>query len=135
VFWRDDGDRYTTFAGIFRKVARRAGVPFRRHDLRHRFASEFAQRTGDLPALQAILGHKSIQMTMRHSHLVTEHLHRARPSTAPPIARTRSPLQRFRQAHPPEVRMQPSFKTPKQGPALLTRHRLKVPLSRAHRTA
>ena len=77
MFWHDDGARYTNFAGIFRKIARRAKVPFRCHDLRHHFASEFAQRTGDLPALQAILGHKTIQMTMRYSHLVTEHLHRA----------------------------------------------------------
>jgi integrase/recombinase XerD len=77
VFWHDDGQRYTNFAGVFRKIARRAGVPFRCHDLRHHFASLFAQRTGDLPALQAILGHKTVTMTMRYSHLMTEHLHRA----------------------------------------------------------
>lgn len=77
VFWHGEGARYTNFSGTFRKVANRAGVPFRCHDLRHHFASEFAQRTGDLAALQAILGHKGIQMTMRYSHLVTEHLHRA----------------------------------------------------------
>jgi integrase/recombinase XerD len=77
VFWHGDGVRYTCFAGRFRKFARRAGGPFRCHDLRHHFASLFAQRTGDLPALQAILGHKTIAMTMRYSHLMTEHLHRA----------------------------------------------------------
>ena len=63
--------------GTFRKIAAWAGVPFRCHDLRHHFASEFAQRTGDIAALQAILGHKTISMTMRYSHLVTGHLHRA----------------------------------------------------------
>jgi integrase len=77
VFWHSDGERHTSFSGTFRKIAARAGVPFRCHDLRHHFASEFAQRTGDLAALQAILGHKTIAMTMRYSHLVTEHLHRA----------------------------------------------------------
>jgi integrase len=77
VFWHNQGERYGNFAGIFRKIARRAGVQYRCHDLRHHFASEFAQRVGDLAALQAILGHKTIQMTMRYSHLVTEHLHRA----------------------------------------------------------
>jgi integrase len=77
VFWHGDGVRYTCFAGRFRKFARRAGMRFRCHDLRHHFASLFAQRTGDLPALQAILGHKTIAMTMRYSHLMTEHLHRA----------------------------------------------------------
>jgi integrase len=62
---------------VFRKIAQRAGVPFRCHDLRHHFASLFAQRTGDLAALQAILGHKTVAMTMRYSHLMTENLHRA----------------------------------------------------------
>jgi integrase len=77
VFWRGNGQRITNFSGAFHRIAVRAGVPFRCHDLRHHFASEFAQRTGDLAALQAILGHKAIAMTMRYSHLVTEHLHRA----------------------------------------------------------
>ena len=45
--------------------------------LRHRFASVFLQRTGDLAALQAILGHRSITMTMRYAHMITDHLHRA----------------------------------------------------------
>jgi integrase len=31
--------------------------------------------TGDLAVLQAILGHRSIMMTMRYAHLLTENLH------------------------------------------------------------
>jgi integrase/recombinase XerD len=77
VFWHRDGIRYTSFANSFALVARRAEVPFRCHDLRHAFASGFLQATGDIPALQAILGHRSIQMTMRYAHMVTSHLHRA----------------------------------------------------------
>jgi len=77
VFWHDDGQRYSTFANIFAVIARRAGVPFRCHDLRHAFASRFLQATGNIPALQAILGHRSIQMTMRYAHMVTGHLHQA----------------------------------------------------------
>ena len=77
VFWHADGIRYTNFANSFALVARRAGVPFRCHDLRHAFASRFLQATGNIPALQAILGHRSIQMTMRYAHMVTSHLHRA----------------------------------------------------------
>lgn len=77
VFWNGDGRRYTHFASQYRNIAKRAGVPWRCHDLRHRFASEFLMRTGDLAALQAILGHRTVTMTMRYSHLVTEHLHRA----------------------------------------------------------
>jgi integrase/recombinase XerD len=77
VFWHRDGQRYTNFANSFALVARRSGVPFRCHDLRHAFASTFLQATGDIPALQAILGHKTIAMTMRYAHIVTGHLHRA----------------------------------------------------------
>jgi integrase len=94
VFWHDDGKRYTCFAGRFRKIARRAKVPFRCHDLRHHFASLFAQRTGDLPALQAILGHKTIAMTMRYSHLMTEHLHRAMIKRATEPAQIPAQMQR-----------------------------------------
>jgi integrase/recombinase XerD len=77
VFWHHDGRRYSTFANIFAVIARRAEVPFRCHDLRHAFASRFLQATGNIPALQAILGHRSIQMTMRYAHMVTGHLHQA----------------------------------------------------------
>ena len=47
---------------------------FRFHDLRHTFASHFVMRTGDLPALQKLLGHASPQMTQRYAHLAQEHL-------------------------------------------------------------
>jgi integrase len=77
VFWHSDGDRFRQFSGHFRRVARKVGFKHRCHDLRHRFASVFLQATGDLAALQSVLGHKSIQMTMRYSHLMTEHLHKA----------------------------------------------------------
>jgi hypothetical protein len=43
--------------------------------LRHKFANEFLQRGGDIASLQAILGHKTISMTMRYSHLQTDRLH------------------------------------------------------------
>jgi hypothetical protein len=32
------------------------------------------QRTGDFAALQAILGHKTVIMTLQYSHLMTEHV-------------------------------------------------------------
>jgi integrase len=75
VFWHGDGQRFSQFANAFRQIAKRAGVPFRCHDLRHRFASVFLQKTGDLAILQRILGHRSITMTLRYAHLLTEHLH------------------------------------------------------------
>jgi integrase/recombinase XerD len=77
VFWHHDGARFTNFSGYFRGIAKRAEFPFRCHDLRHHFASTFAQRVGDIAALQAILGHKTVAMTMRYSHMITGHLHAA----------------------------------------------------------
>lgn len=39
------------------------------HCLRHTFASHWVMRGGDLFKLQKILGHKSVEMTMRYAHL------------------------------------------------------------------
>ena len=39
------------------------------HDLRHTFASQWMMHGGDLFKLQKILGHKSVQMTLRYAHL------------------------------------------------------------------
>jgi len=39
------------------------------HDLRHTFASTWVRKGGDLFKLQKILGHQSVQMTMRYAHL------------------------------------------------------------------
>lgn len=44
------------------------------HVLRHTFASHFIMSGGDLVTLNKILGHKTLQMTMRYSHLTPDHL-------------------------------------------------------------
>lgn len=44
------------------------------HVLRHSFASHFMMKGGNILALQKILGHSSITMTMRYAHLSNEHL-------------------------------------------------------------
>nr|WP_269137831.1 tyrosine-type recombinase/integrase [Pseudomonas sp. MMS21 TM103] len=44
------------------------------HALRHTFASHFIQKGGNILTLQKILGHSSLAMTMRYSHLAPEHL-------------------------------------------------------------
>ncbi len=46
----------------------------RTHVLRHTFASHFMMNGGNLLTLQKVLGHASIQMTMRYAHLAPEHL-------------------------------------------------------------
>lgn len=61
-------------AAAFEKVVRngRERPCIRFHDLRHTFASHWVARGGDLFKLQKILGHQSVQMTMRYAHLAPE---------------------------------------------------------------
>jgi integrase len=56
------------------------------HDLRHHFASQFVMRGGSLPALQKILGHADLKMTLRYAHLAPQYLRDE-------IARTERPAQ------------------------------------------
>lgn len=54
-----------------------AGLPVAKrkiHVLRHSFASHLVMRGANLVAVQKLLGHASIEMTMRYSHLTPEHL-------------------------------------------------------------
>lgn len=41
----------------------------RMHDLRHTFASNFVIKGGNIVSLQKILGHSTVNMTMRYAHL------------------------------------------------------------------
>jgi len=44
------------------------------HDLRHTFASTLVERGASLLAVQKLLGHSDIQVTMRYSHLGSDSL-------------------------------------------------------------
>ena len=48
------------------------------HILRHTFASHFMMNGGNILALQKVLGHHSLIMTMRYAHLSPDHLQEAR---------------------------------------------------------
>ena len=65
------GDIRTSFENAVAE-AKLDGVHF--HDLRHSFASWFVMRGGSLQALQTILGHQDIKMTLRYAHLAPDHL-------------------------------------------------------------
>ena len=47
------------------------------HDLRHTTASYFAMSGVPIQTISRILGHKTIQMTMRYTHLNSAHLREA----------------------------------------------------------
>jgi integrase len=65
------GDVRTAFENAVAE-AKLNGLHF--HDLRHSFASWFVMRGGSLQALQSILGHADIKMTLRYAHLAPDHL-------------------------------------------------------------
>ena len=59
----------------FRAACRRAGIGgLRFHDLRHTAASRMVEAGIDLVTVSKILGHASIQMTMRYSHPTPENM-------------------------------------------------------------
>ncbi|MGZ8220382.1 MAG: phage integrase, partial [Methylobacter sp.] len=64
--------------GAFRSAFKRSGlkVPAGQlaHILRHTFASHFVMNGGNIVALQKILGHSSLNITMRYSHLSPDYL-------------------------------------------------------------
>ncbi len=47
------------------------------HTLRHSCASQLAMSGADLPTIQNVLGHKTLAMTERYSHLSNEHIENA----------------------------------------------------------
>ena len=66
---------------------------FHFHDLRHTFASRYVMRGGSLPALQQILGHATLQMTMRYSHLSPKHLRDEMARTEREVVTSAEPVQ------------------------------------------
>lgn len=62
----------------FDRSIRKASIEdFTFRDLRHTFASHFVMRGGSLKELQEILGHKTMNMTLRYAHLSQEHKKKA----------------------------------------------------------
>jgi integrase len=63
IFWHGDGERYLNLSSRLAAIGANAGVKFRRHDLRHRFAVDYLKDGGSIYDLQQILGHTTIRTT------------------------------------------------------------------------
>lgn len=78
VFCNESGKPYANVRTSFDTALKRAGIKdFRFHDLRHTFASHLIMLGIDLRTVQVLMGHKTIEMTLRYSHLSPDHKSRA----------------------------------------------------------
>jgi integrase len=96
VFCQPDG-RPLTAAGMIKhpllRALRRAGISrpegsISWHDLRHNYGSHLAMRGVALQVIQELMGHATIEMTMRYAHLSPE----ARESAVQELERPIHPL-------------------------------------------
>jgi integrase len=74
VFPAADGGPMADLGHKFQRLMQKAGIEDARfHDLRHTFASHLVMNGVDLKTIQELLGHSTIIMTMRYSHLAKSH--------------------------------------------------------------
>jgi integrase len=78
VFCTPQGTPCRNFRTAFERAVHKADIAdFTFHDLRHTFASRLVMAGVDLPTVQALLGHKTIAMILRYTHLSSDHKQRA----------------------------------------------------------
>ena len=75
--WGKQPAKSTVHLAFRRACARARIVGFKFHDGRHTFASHLVMKGVDLRTVQELLGHKTLEMTLRYSHLAPEHKQKA----------------------------------------------------------
>lgn len=74
VFAREDGEKPMDLRWQWEEVIKKSNLKdFRFHDLRHTAASYLAMNGATLVEISDILGHKTMQMVKRYSHLTKKH--------------------------------------------------------------
>ena len=68
---------YSAYRSAFKRTGLTVPDGQLAHILRHTFASHFVMNGGNIIALQKILGHSSLNITMRYSHLSPDYLTQA----------------------------------------------------------
>ena len=74
----DDSSMMWSFREAVKKTSISLPVGQSTRIMRHTFASHFMMNGGNILALQKLLGHQSLTMTMRYAHLSPDHLAEAR---------------------------------------------------------
>ena len=78
VFLSHTGKPYTNVRKSFDTALKKCGIiDFKFHDLRHTFASQLVMMGIDIKTVQELMGHKTIEMTLRYSHLSPDHKKKA----------------------------------------------------------
>ncbi len=74
IFFKKNGERLKDIRTSFFTALNKSGISnFRFHDLRHTFASHLVMGGIDVNTVRELLGHKSLVMTLRYSHLSPNH--------------------------------------------------------------
>ena len=74
VFCNGHGESFGEVKRSFGTALKKSGIEdFRFHDMRNSFASNLVMEGVDLVTVQQLMGHKTLEMTLRYSHLAPNH--------------------------------------------------------------